>query len=67
MHSPDRFFNPEPACRIFACQLYESVARRSIVSLHGHLGLHLFANPDASFGSPADLSIMSDHFMMYML
>jgi glucuronate isomerase len=67
MLSPDRLFDPEPTRRKLARQLYESVAGLPIVSPHGHVDPRLFANPDATFGSPADLFIIPDHYVTRML
>lgn len=37
MLSPDRLFDPDPACRNLTRQLYESVAGPPIISPHGHV------------------------------
>ncbi len=65
--SHDRVFSPEPAVRKIARGLYESVASLPIVSPHGHVDPALFSNPRASFGSPADLFIIPDHYVTRML
>jgi glucuronate isomerase len=65
--SPDRFFDPDPATRRIARELYASVAGLPIVSPHGHVDLRLMADPDATFGSPADLFIIPDHYVFRML
>ncbi len=65
--SQDRVFSPEPAVRKIARGLYESVASLPIVSPHGHVDPALFSNPRASFGSPADLFIIPDHYVTRML
>jgi glucuronate isomerase len=65
--NPDRFFSPEPSVRSLAHELYEPVAGLPIVSPHGHVDPRLFADPDASFGSPADLFIIPDHYVTRML
>jgi glucuronate isomerase len=65
--APDRFFLPDPAVRARARELYEPAARLPIVSPHGHVDPRLFADPNASFGSPADLFIIPDHYITRML
>ena len=67
MLSADRLFNPEPAHRALARQLFEPGAGLPIVSPHGHLDPRLFSNPHATFGSPADLFIIPDHYVTRML
>ena len=65
--NPDRYFSPEPATRDIARELYQTVATLPIVSPHGHVDPRLFADPNATFGSPADLFIIPDHYVMRML
>ena len=48
-------------------KLYESVAHLPIVSPHGHVDPSLFSNPEAKFGTPVDLLIVSDHYVTRML
>lgn len=64
---PDRYFDPEPTRRRLARELYESVAHLPLVCPHGHVDPRLFADPSASFGSPADLLIIPDHYVFRML
>ena len=64
---PDRFFDPNPAQRHVARELYESVADLPLVSPHGHVDPSLFVNEDATFGTPADLLIIPDHYVFRML
>jgi glucuronate isomerase len=66
MH-PDRLFSPDPFTRQIARELYESVAALPLVCPHGHVEARLFSNPAASFGSPADLLIIPDHYIIRML
>jgi len=65
--NPDRFFSPDPATRDIARELYRTVAALPIVSPHGHVDLRLFADPSATFGTPADLFIIPDHYVTRML
>lgn len=65
--SPDRCFDPNPAQRAVARQLYATVKDLPIVSPHGHVDPSLLADPDASLGSPAELFIIPDHYVFRML
>lgn len=65
--SPDRCFAADPAQRAMARQLYESVSDLPIVSPHGHVNPGLLADPDATFGSPAELFVIPDHYVFRML
>lgn len=65
--SPDRCFDPNPAQRELARQLYTSVKDLPLVCPHGHVHPALLADPDARFGSPADLFIIPDHYVFRML
>lgn len=65
--SPDRCFDPNPTQRDLARQLYASVKDLPIVSPHGHVHPELLADPNARFGSPADLFIIPDHYVFRML
>jgi len=63
----DRFFDPDPATRSIAVELYNDAANMPIVSPHGHVAPRLFADPNATFGSPADLFIIPDYYVTRML
>jgi glucuronate isomerase len=65
--SEDRYFDPDPSQRRVAMELYKSVANLAIVSPHGHVDPRLLADEKASFGSPADLFIIPDHYVFRML
>src|SRR5947209_724503 len=65
--SPDRCFHADPAQRPVACELYETVKDRPIVSPHGHVPPALLADPHARLGTPADLLIIPDHYVFRML
>ncbi len=65
--SADRYFAPDPAQRRVARELYHSVADLPIVSPHGHVDPRLFADEEATFGTPADLLIIPDHYVFRML
>jgi len=64
---PDRYFDPDPTQRRLARELYESVAHLPLICPHTHVDPRLFADPDASFGSPADLFVIPDHYVFRML
>jgi glucuronate isomerase len=65
--SPDRFFDPDPAQRRLARDLHASVAGLPIISPHGHVDPRLLADEDATFGTPAELFIIPDHYVFRML
>jgi glucuronate isomerase len=65
--NPDRFLSPDPTTRNIARDLYQTVAALPIVSPHGHVDPRLFADPSATFGTPADLFIIPDHYVTRML
>jgi glucuronate isomerase len=65
--SPDRYFDPNPAQRRIARELYASVAGLPLVCPHGHVDPRLLADEEATFGSPADLFIIPDHYVLRML
>jgi glucuronate isomerase len=67
-HLPaDRFFDPDPAQRGIARELYRSVVDLPLICPHGHVDPRLLADPDATFGSPADLFIIPDHYVFRLL
>ncbi len=67
-HLPeDRFFDPDPTQRRVARELYVGVAGLPIISPHGHVDPRLLADENASFGTPADLFIIPDHYVFRML
>jgi glucuronate isomerase len=63
----DRLLAPDPAQRRIAHELYEGIAGLPIVSPHGHVDPRLLADPDATFGTPTDLFIIPDHYILRML
>lgn len=63
----DLFFSPEPSRLELARRLYADVADLPIISPHGHVDPRLFADENASFGSPAELLIVPDHYVFRML
>ena len=63
----ERCFDPDPVTRRIALYLYNTIVDLPIVSPHGHVDARLFADPDATFGTPADLLIIPDHYVFRML
>ncbi len=61
----ERYFDPE--LRHVARELYESVAGLPLVCPHGHVSPRLFADPEATFGTPTELLITPDHYVFRML
>jgi len=64
---PDRFFDPDPAQRRVARRLYDTVADLPLICPHGHVDPRLLADEEATFGSPAELFIIPDHYVFRML
>ncbi len=64
-----RYLSPDPAVRSVALALYETVAGLPLICPHGHVDPRVFANPDSIsvFGTPADLFIIPDHYVVRML
>ena len=68
VHLPDdRYFGPDPRQKEVAQRLYAQVANLPLICPHGHVDPRMFADPDYSFGSPADLLIVPDHYVFRML
>jgi glucuronate isomerase len=65
--SEDRFFDPDLAICNLARELYELVASMPLICPHGHVDPRLFADQNATFGTPADLFIIPDHYVTRML
>lgn len=67
-HLPrDRYFDPDPAQKQIGMELYQSVAKLPLISPHGHVDPRLLADDNASFGTPAELLIIPDHYVFRML
>ncbi|GAB4194136.1 MAG: glucuronate isomerase [Roseiflexaceae bacterium] len=65
--SPDRCFASDPVRRALARELYATVNDLPLLCPHGHVPPGLLADPQARFGSPADLLIIPDHYITRML
>lgn len=68
LHLPhDRYFDPDPAQKRVALELYERVANLPLICPHGHVDPRVFADPNYDFGTPTDLLIVPDHYVFRML
>ncbi len=65
--NPDRYFSSDSSTRSVARELYQTVVSLPLICPHGHVDPRLFADPNATFGSPADLFIIPDHYVTRML
>jgi len=63
----DRYFDPDPKQREIARKLYSSIAHLPLVCPHGHVDPRLFADPNFDFGTPTDLLLIPDHYILRML
>lgn len=63
----DRYLPPDPATRRVGRELYGRIAGLPIISPHGHVDPVLLADPDATFGTPTDLLIIPDHYVLRIL
>jgi glucuronate isomerase len=63
----DRYLGPDPKQKEIALQLYLPVRDLPLICPHGHVDPRVFSDPDYSFGSPADLFIIPDHYVFRML
>jgi glucuronate isomerase len=62
----DRFFDPDPAIRRVARDLYEETRELPLICPHGHVEASLLAD-NAAFPEPTDLIITPDHYIFRML
>ena len=63
----NRYFDPDPSVQRAALEIYATIQNLPIVSPHGHVDPRLFSDPAATFGSPAELLIIPDHYVFRML
>jgi glucuronate isomerase len=66
MLSADRYFDPAPAVRDIARQLYQRVAGLPLVCPHGHVDPRMLAE-NTPFPDPAALLVIPDHYLTRML
>ncbi|MFZ5993306.1 MAG: glucuronate isomerase [Deinococcota bacterium] len=65
---PETFlFDPEPAVRAVALELYQQTHPLGIISPHGHVPPTLLADPKARFLHPTELLIRHDHYVFRLL
>ena len=62
----NRFFDPDPAVRGIARELYEGVRDLPVVCPHGHTDPRWFAQ-NTPFPDPASLILIPDHYILRML
>lgn len=67
MLADDRLFGPDARQKEIAQHLYAQIAGLPLICPHGHVEPRLFADPDATFGSPAEFFIIPDHYIFRML
>jgi glucuronate isomerase len=67
MLAAERFFDPDPAQKSAALDLYALVRDLPIISPHGHVDPSLFSDPERRFGNPVELLIQPDHYVLRML
>jgi glucuronate isomerase len=65
MH-PDRYFDPNPAVRQIARDLYAQVKDLPLICPHGHVDPRILAE-DTPFPDPARLLVIPDHYVTRML
>ncbi len=65
--SPDRYFSPEPQQRALARELHAGVAGLPLICPHGHVNPSMFSEPEFRFGTPVDLLITPDHYVLRTL
>ena len=63
---PDRCFEPEPAVRRIAREVFDATRDLPIVSPHGHVDAGILAQ-DAPFPDPTALIVTPDHYVLRML
>jgi glucuronate isomerase len=66
MLHPDRYFDPNPAVRQIARDLYAQVKDLPLICPHGHVDPRILAE-DAPFPDPARLLVIPDHYITRML
>src|SRR3954466_5999391 len=64
--NPDRFFDPDPAIRRVARELYAETKGLPLVSSHGHVDPALLAN-NSPFPEQTALLVIPDHYIFRML
>ena len=65
--SENRYFSPDPAQRAVAHELYTSIKDLPLVCPHGHVNPRLLSAESHAWGTPVDLLIIPDHYILRML
>ena len=65
--NPDRYFDPDPLQRAIARELYTEAGQQPLICPHSHIDPRLFADAEYSFGTPVDLLIIPDHYVLRLL
>ena len=63
----DRYFDCDPRQKEIALELYQQVCNAPLVCPHGHVDPRIFADPKYEFGTPVDLLLIPDHYILRML
>src|SRR5438128_1332554 len=64
--NPDRFFDPEPAIRRAAREIFAETRELPLVCPHGHVDPALLAG-NTPFPEPTALLVIPDHYIFRML
>jgi glucuronate isomerase len=64
--NPDRFFDPDPAIRRAAREIYQETSRLPLICPHGHVDPRLLATNEP-FPEPTALIVRPDHYILRML
>lgn len=62
----DRFFDPNPAVRTIAREIFISIKDLPIISPHGHVDPQIFVD-NKPFPNPTELFLIPDHYVFRML
>ena len=62
----DRFFDPDPAIRRAARQIYEETSHLPLICPHGHVDPRILAE-DSPFPEPTALLLTPDHYILRLL
>ena len=64
--NPDRYFDPDPAIRRAAREIYQETSQLPLICPHGHVDPRLLATNEP-FPEPTALLIQPDHYILRML
>jgi glucuronate isomerase len=64
--NPDRFFDPDPAIRRAAREIYQETSQLPLVCPHGHVDPRVLATNEP-FPEPTALLVQPDHYILRML